>query len=227
MFFGTFQGCRGCLKAEKDMIDLMKEYQEQFGEHRIRFLKNDASVSKVLARIYDVLDYPSVWLFPRMYKEGIAHKGIFNKTYMSQLMDFQFLYTDNWDSDTFGMMGRNSEIEKILAPQLDFLRKGDIMPSEIEVLNNKVRAVSSPNLRRNYMNALEAFLPDREGLKSIERRQTVVEERIASSFEKKKHDYEANQKLINEWNVLQFFKDYQHDIPELRKTIKASKKVEL
>merc|ERR1712226_646557 len=221
------QGCRGCLRAEKDMIDLMKEYQEQFGEHKVRFLKNDASVSKVLARIYDVLEYPSVWLFPRLYKEGVSHKGIYNRTFMSQLMDFHFMYTDNWDSDTFGLRGRNLQIETIVAPQLDFLRKGDVMPSEIEVINNKLRAMFNQQQRKFYMTALESFLPDRDGLKAIERRQSVVAQKIAANFEKKKHDYDDNEKLINEWNVLQFYKDYQHDIPELRKKVKGSKKMEL
>merc|ERR1712226_1323613 len=131
------QGCRGCLRAEKDMIDLMKEYQ------------------------------------------------------------------------------------------LDFLRKGDVMPSEIEVINNKLRAMFNQQQRKFYMTALESFLPDRDSLKAIERRQSVVAQKIAANFEKKKHNYDDNEKLINEWNVLQFYKDYQHDIPELRKKVKGSKKMEL
>ncbi len=209
------------------MIDLMKLYQEEFGEHRIRFLKNDASVSKVLSRIYDVMEYPSVWLFPKMYKEGIAHKGAFNKTFMAQLIDFQFAYADHWDVDTFGLIGRDKDVEKIVGPQLDILRKGDVMPSEIEVLNNKLRAMFTPQQRRNYMAALEAFLPDRDGVQTIEKRQTVLVDRIMSNFEKKKHDYSANEKYISEWNVLQFFKEFQWHIPELVKTVKGARKTEL
>ena len=115
----------------------------------------------------------------------------------------------------------------MIAPQLDFLRRGDVMPSEIEVISNKLRAMFTLQQRRNYMNALESFLPDREGIKSIERRQSVIVQKIATNFEKKKHDYDTNEKFINEWNVLQFYKDYEHDIPELRKKVKGARKLEL
>ena len=187
----------------------METYQKEFGDHKIRFLKNDASVSKVLIRIYDVMEFPTVWFFPRYFKEGIVHKGLFNISYIHQLIDFHFGYTDHWSLKTFGMMGRDPKIEDLLNPQLDLLRSGKALADEVNVLVNKVDHMFEGEIKKYYIAALKHF-PSKKALKKLQQRQEKIEEKIFKNFNSKKGRIEDNEKLIYQWNTAQYFKEFKY-----------------
>ena len=191
----------------------MEEYQSEFGDHKIRFLKNDASASKVLIRIYDVMEFPTVWFFPRYFKEGIVHKGLFNVSHIQKLIDFHFGYMDHWALRTFGMMGRDAKIEELLNPQLDVLRYGKPSKDEVEALTNKVGHMFEGEIKKYYVAALRHFAPRQGGLKKLRIRQEKVEERIFKNFNNKKGRLQDNEKLIYQWNNIQYFREYQY-VPE-------------